>query len=113
MKIGAREFAREQLARRLAEDPGAVAGAPVGSACPAVGHRRHRLQREPHELVGCGPTEVRKEADPARVVFFDDEWRSGVQRGGRSGQARHLRFRLYGQLDRPSFAFWLIKLPRR
>jgi hypothetical protein len=46
-------------------------------------HRGGGLEREANDFVGCRAVEVRDEANPARVVLFDDEGRIGVIAIGR------------------------------
>jgi len=42
-------------------------------------HRRRRIERELYDLVRGRTTEVRKETDPARIMFFERIGRGGIR----------------------------------
>ena len=70
LQIDAREFAQEQLARRLTEDARAVTRSAVGRARATMHHRTRGTECEANGLVSRRPAQVRDKADAAGVVFF-------------------------------------------
>ena len=70
VQIDVRELAREEPARRLAQNAGAVARAAVGRARAAMHHGARGLQSERHDAMRRRAAEVRDETDATGVVLF-------------------------------------------
>ncbi|GAC1396263.1 MAG: hypothetical protein NVS1B2_06330 [Vulcanimicrobiaceae bacterium] len=88
MQVRKREFAREQLARRLAQDSRAVSRAAIGGARATVHHRRCGVERERDQVVRRRTAEVREKSNSARVVFFERIGSGGVGNGDRGAVGR-------------------------